>query len=96
MPILTPEQQARDQIDRMLQAAGWEVQSRHQMRLRAARGVAVCEHPLTTGYADYLLFVDRRPIGVIEAKAVGTTLSGVEPQARDYCAGLQADLKPLA
>ena len=71
MPILTPEQQARD-----------------QMRLRKARGVAVCEYPFITGSADYLLFVDRRPIGVIEAKAVGQTLSGVEPQASAYCAKL--------
>jgi hypothetical protein len=39
MPILTPEQQARDQVDRLLQAAGWEVQPREGMRLRAARGV---------------------------------------------------------
>ena len=96
MPILTPEQQAREQIDRMLDQAGRDVQPRNKMSLRAARGVAVCEYPLTTGYADYLLFVDRRPIGVIEAKAVGNTLSGVEPQAAQYCAGLPADLKPLA
>ena len=88
MPILTPEQEAREQIDGMLQAAGWAVQARDQMRLRAARGVAVCEYPLTIGFADYLLFVDRRPIGVIEAKAVGQTLSGVEPQASAYCAKL--------
>jgi len=96
MPILTPEQEAREKIDRMLGQAGWEVQARDKMRLRAARGVAICEYPLTTGYADYLLFVDRRPIGVIEAKAVGSTLSGVEPQTTQYCAGLPADLKPLA
>ena len=66
------------------------------MRLRAARGVAVCEFHLDTGFADYLLFVDRRPIGVIEAKAVGQTLSGVEPQAAAYCRGLPSALVPLA
>ena len=75
MPVLTPEQQAREYIDKMLDAAGWQVQSRDQMQLRAARGVAVCEYALPTGFADYMLFVDRKPIGVIEAKAVGTTLS---------------------
>jgi hypothetical protein len=63
MPILTPEQQARKEIDRMLRDAGWQVQSRDRMRLRAARGVAVCEYPLVDGFADYVLFVDLKPIG---------------------------------
>jgi type I restriction enzyme R subunit len=31
-------------------------------------GVAVREYPLETGYADYLLFVNRRAVGVVEAK----------------------------
>ncbi len=105
MSMLTPEQEARKKIDRMLDAAGWQIQPRDKMSLtcpggqcqgRAAQGVAVCEFHLTTGYADYLLFVDRKPIGVIEAKAVGATLSGVEPQAAQYCEGLPPDLKPLA
>ena len=96
MPILTPEQQARAHIDRMLAQAGWAVQAYKRMSLRAARGVAVCEFHLDTGIADYLLFVDHRPIGVIEAKAVGSTLSGVEPQAAQYCAGLSAEFKPRA
>lgn len=96
MPILTPEQQAREKIDRMLASARWRVQPYDRMSLRAARGVAVCEYPLSGGFADYLLFVDRRPIGVVEAKAVGTTLSGVEPQTAQYCAGLPEGLKALA
>jgi type I restriction enzyme R subunit len=50
--------------------------------------VAVGEFPLTTGFADYMLFVDRRPIGVAEAKAVGKTLSGVEVQTARYSQGL--------
>jgi len=76
------------QIDQQLQATGWTVQSRQAANLGAARGVAVGEFPLTTGFADYMLFVDRRPIGVVEAKAVGTPLSGVEPQTARYSAGL--------
>jgi len=75
-----PEEQAREQIDEKIQAAGWVVQSRGETNLGAARGVAVGEFPLTTGFADYMLFVERRPIGVVEAKAVGKTLSGVEVQ----------------
>ena len=41
------------------------------MNLYAGRGVAVREFPLETGYADYLLFVDRKAVGVVEAKAEG-------------------------
>ena len=73
MSILTPEQKARQEIDDLLTAAGWAVQPRDRVNLSAARGVAVAEFPLETGFADYLLFVDKRPIGVIEAKAAGTT-----------------------
>ncbi len=94
---LLPEQEARVKIDALLEASGWQVQSYAKMSLRAAAGVAVCEYPLRHGLeADYLLFVDRRPIGVVEAKAVGMTLSGVEPQAVDYCAGLPAEMKAKA
>lgn len=96
MPNRTPEEEAREEIDRMLEAAGWQVQSRRAMNRLAADGVAICEFPLTTGEADYLLFAGGRPIGVIEAKAVGTTLSGVEPQAARYNVSLPADLRPLA
>jgi len=85
---LKPEEKAREQIDDQLQAAGWTVQSRGAANLGAARGVAVAEFPLATGFADYMLFVDRRPIGVVEAKAVGKTLSGVEVQTVQYSAGL--------
>ncbi len=88
MSPLTPEQIARQKIDQLLEAAGWVVQARDRINLGAARGVAVAEFPLKTGFADYLLFVDRRPIGVIEAKRVGKTLSGVETQTARYSQGL--------
>ena len=85
---MKPEEKARQQIDEQLDAAGWAVQTRDETNLGAARGVAVGEFPLTTGFADYMLFVDRRPIGVVEAKAVGKTLSGVEVQTAKYSEGL--------
>ncbi|MGC9395161.1 MAG: DEAD/DEAH box helicase family protein [Anaerolineae bacterium] len=94
--LLTPEQQAREAIDRMLEASGWQVQTRQQMNRTAAPGVAVCEFPLTTGEVDYMLFAQGRPIGVVEAKPAGTPLSGVEPQAMKYCEGLPDMLRPLA
>ncbi len=84
----SPEQQARQRIDELLGAAGWAVQSRDGINLGASRGVAVREYPLQTGYADYLLFVDRQAIGAVEAKAVGTTLSGVESRSVTYSVGL--------
>ena len=51
----------RELIDPRLAAAGWIVQDRAAMSLYAGRGVAVREFPLETGYADYLLFFDRKP-----------------------------------
>ena len=68
----TPEQSARRNIDELLNVAGWKVQSLDELNLPAARGVAVREFPLKTGFADYLLFVDRKAIGAVEAKAEGT------------------------
>ena len=93
---MKPEEKARQQIDDQLQAAGWTVQTRDAANLGAARGVAVGEFPLTTGFADYMLFMDRRPIGVVEAKAVGKTLSGVEAQTARYSEGLPPLLKSNA
>lgn len=54
------------------------------MNLGAGLGVAVREYPLSTGPCDYLLFVDRKACGVIEAKPEGTTLSGVAEQSKGY------------
>jgi type I restriction enzyme, R subunit len=88
----TPEQRARQNIDELLQQCGWIVQDRAEINLGAGRGVAVREFPLKTGFADYLLFVDRRPIGAIEAKAEGIALAGVELQAEQYGAGLPDNL----
>ena len=89
-----PEQQARQEIDRLLTAAGWAVQSLAHVHLHAARGVALREFALDPGYgfADYLLYVDGRAAGVIEAKKAGATLSGVEVQSGRYAHGLPAAL----
>jgi type I restriction enzyme R subunit len=91
-----PEQRARRKIDVALVASGWVVQDRDDMNVSAGRGVAVREFKLTSGhgFADYLLFVDGKAVGVVEAKAEGFTLSGVEPQAKKYSAGLPANLRP--
>lgn len=93
-PNLQPEQQAREQIDRALEAAGWVIQNHDEINLYAARGVAVREYPMARGHgrADYLLHVDHKAVGALEAKKVGVPLTGVEPQARMYSQGLPAKL----
>ena len=85
---MNPEALARQSIDQQLTAAGWSVQDRAWMNLYAGRGVAMREFTLETGEADYLLFVDRKAVGIMEAKPEGTTLSGVAEQAGRYSTGL--------
>jgi type I restriction enzyme R subunit len=95
-----PEQIARDNIDRMLQASGWAVQEMSKLNPGARLGVAVKEYPTDIGPADYVLFVDRQPVGVIEAKREeeGHRLTVHEGQAEAYASSKLkwvADKKPL-
>jgi type I restriction enzyme, R subunit len=90
--MTTPEARARQNIDAQLTAWWWVVQQRAEMNLYAAQGVAVREFPLETGYADYLLFVDQKAAGVVEAKAEGTPLSVVADQAAMYSTGLPPNI----
>jgi type I restriction enzyme R subunit len=82
----TPEQQARDRIDELLARAGWSVQNRSETDLGAGLGVAIREYPTDTGPADYVLFVDRKPVGIVEAKREeeGYRLTVVEQQSGEY------------
>ncbi len=94
---MTPEEKARDKIDSMLAATGWLIEDYAGCAPAAAGGVAVREYPLKSGYrADYLLFINRTAVGVIEAKAEGTTLSGGIQQAARYRASLPDGLKRFA
>ncbi len=94
---LTAEARARVEIDRQLVACGWVVQDRSAMNLYASQGIAVREFIMATGHgrADYILFVDQRAVGAIEAKPSGTPLAGVEPQSAKYSTGLPKDLPAL-
>ncbi|MCW3002638.1 MAG: type site-specific deoxyribonuclease [Conexibacter sp.] len=85
---LKPEQRARRQIDALLVKAGWTIQNHKEMNLGASRFVAVREFPTPTGPADYVLYVDGKIIGTLEAKPQGKPLSGVETQADRYADGL--------
>ncbi len=81
-----PEQIARDRIDQMLVDAEWLVQSKNKVDLSASQGVAVREYQTDVGPADYVLFVDRKPVGIIEAKREeeGHRLTVVEEQSTEY------------
>lgn len=74
---MSPEAAAREKIDDFLFAAGWAIHDYKAFNSGAARGIALWEFPLDSGRCDYLLLVDRIPLGVIEAKKEGTTLSTV-------------------
>ena len=91
---MTPEEQARQTIDRLLIEAGWVIQDFKHLNLAAARGIALREVPLKSGTCDYLLLVDRQPVGVVEAKKEGTLLSGVAEQSGHYAANLPDFLQP--
>lgn len=82
----TPEEIARDKIDNLLQASGWTIQNKKNINLSAGIGVAVREYYTDIGPADYILFVDRKPVGVIEAKKEdeGVRLTTVEEQSTEY------------
>jgi type I restriction enzyme R subunit len=85
---MTPEQKARQEIDRQLEQCGWVVQSFRDMNISAGLGVAVREFPLKSGFADYLLYADCKALGIVEAKPEGHTLTGVETQSGKYLDGL--------
>lgn len=87
-----PEQIARDNIDKQLIACGWEIQNKSKINLNANLGVAVREYSTEIGPADYVLFIEGKPVGVIEAKREeeGHNFSVHENQVEDYA---QAKLK---
>jgi len=87
-PHQTPEQRARFTIDGMLEKAGWAVQNKKQIDFSAGPGIAIREYDTDAGPADYALFVDRKAVGVIEAKpeSWGHRITPVEEQSGRYAA----------
>ena len=81
-----PEQIARDKIDTLLETAGWRVQSNRRIDFNAGLGIAVREYQTAIGPADYVLFVDKKAVGVIEAKPEdwGHRITTVELQSGGY------------
>ncbi len=81
-----PEQKARDTIDALLKQAGWIVQSANKIDLNAGLGIAVREYQTDVGPADYVLFVDKKALGIVEAKREeeGQRLTAHETQTEGY------------
>ena len=85
-PNQNPEQVARDAIDTQLRAAGWAIQPKDAINFSEGSGQAVREYTTDSGPADYVLFVDGKPVGVVEAKkeTLGQNITTVEDQTADY------------
>ena len=88
--MTAPEGVARRNIDKMLEQSGWIVQDYKSLNLGIDTGVAVREYPLGKEACDYALFIDRHPVGVVEAKPEGWTLLGVTSQSDKYLEGLSS------
>src|SRR2546427_735237 len=85
----SPEELAREKIDKLLTECGWVLQNRSTINLSAGQGIAIREALLKDrDEVDYLLFVDGKAIGTVEAKPEGFTLTGVEEQSGKYGKGL--------
>ncbi len=83
---MSPEDQSRFIIDAKLRQAGWIIQNRKQMNLQAGLGVAVREFPTSSGPVDYALFINCKPVGIVEAKkeTLGESITSVETQTARY------------
>ena len=81
-----PEQKARDKIDLLLEQSGWIIQDMKSINLFAGKGIAIKEYKTEIGPADYILFVEKKPAGVIEAKKEdeGIHLTVTEEQSNSY------------
>ncbi len=91
---MKPEERARITIDALLEQAGWRVCNLAGANIHGVQGVAIREFPLNPdhGFADYLLYVNGKACGVIEAKKEGVPLKGVVVQSARYAQGLPGSL----
>ncbi|HAS8421889.1 TPA: type I restriction-modification system endonuclease [Vibrio vulnificus] len=89
------ESETRYLIDRQLCKAGWDADSENLKfskgaRPQAGRNMAIAEWPTgkdetgKLGYADYVLFVGLKPIGVIEAKKANKDVAAKLSEAYRY------------
>ena len=90
-----PEQIARDNIDKQLTACGWIIQDIKHINLHCGIGIAVKEYLTDVGPADYVLFIEGKPCGVIEAKREdeGYRIETHENQTEGYATAKLKHLK---
>lgn len=83
---MTPEEKARLVIDKKLEAAGYILQDKDEYNPKAGLGVIVREWHTSSGPVDYLILIDGKPVGVIEAKEQkeGENLTMVAEQSKRY------------
>jgi len=81
-----PEEKARQIIDKKLISSGWLLQDFKEFNPAASLGIAVREFPIKSGHADYLLFINKNPVGVVEAKKSdeGQNITAAEYQSLRY------------
>lgn len=91
---MKPEEKAREEIDKLLISAGWEVVNKEQLDITSDKGIALRELGMSdNGRADYILIYKGKALGVIEAKKYGTPLSIVEEQSKRYSNKLPSYIK---
>lgn len=84
---MSPEEKARLEIDKQLIECGYVLQDMTEINPSASKGVIVREYPTDTGPVDYLIFIDKKPVGVIEAKEINKgekLVVDVEKQTNRY------------
>lgn len=87
------EAESREYIDKQLHACGWAIQDKDRLNLFESLGVAVREMDTSTGPADYMLFIDGKACGIIEAKREGKNLGAVAQQSARYAASKTKDIQ---
>lgn len=72
---------ARETIDKLLTQASWLVCDASQVNIHAACSIAIREFPLKSGhgFADYLLYIDGKAAGIIEANCENLESDGATP-----------------
>lgn len=96
------EAETRYLIDEQLRKVGWEVGTqklRYSKGTRPEKGrnIAIAEWPTDStvgkkGFADYALFIDKRLVAIIEAKAIHKDIpSVIDYQCKDYSRNVRAE-----
>ncbi len=90
----TPEELARQNIDALLKQCGWLIpRITRNSTFPLVEASPFAKSGSAKGRCDYLLLIDRKPVGIIEAKKEGITLSSVADQSGQYAENLPEFLR---